>query len=414
MLTRWQGFALGFRRDRRAGTGVAFALMMSCFMCFVGAAVDLKRATDIRVIFQDAADLAALAGATRYTDSTQAANAKQVATTYFGAAVPSMSTLNYITAESVPTVTTATGTLSTGQSSFQVTVAATVTISTTFMELWDTSMTVGVTATAANPVVIPVISNVVYNHGDADDNTLYVYPVPMSNGQPQYGTVPASNQLYELGRDNPLFTVPAQTFPTMTATQPFAFALANITGGVQTYGLNPYECLITLVPYTNAYGVATNLYPITPVTSTAFPGKTNWFYSAYLALGEAPTQSTNYSYIWSTNINLLTLTCLPLIVFPNNVTTTYPTNKNCSFQAEIDNAGTATANNPPQSGVCFSPTATPGVSYAAINCQQLGTNKVAVWWNDMGGTTDGLMYNAFFFTVSCVNNGAISQVVLIN
>jgi Flp pilus assembly protein TadG len=442
MLTRRRNVGLvwrrAFRGDRRGGTGVAFALMMSCFMCFVGAAVDLKRATDIRVIWQDAADLAALAGATRYTDSTQAANAKQVATTYFGATVPSMTTLSYITAESAPTVTTGTGTLSTGQSSYQVTVAATVTISTTFMELWETTMTVGVTATAANPIVTPVFSTAVFSSGDPanpivlDDDTVYVYPVPMLNGQPQYGTLPSSSQLYEIGRNNPLFPVSAtQTFPTMTATQPFAFALRNVTGGLVPYGLDG-RCLVPLAPAANAYGVSTNLFefypivieaPLTVVNPTPSPASYNWFYSAYLALGEAPTQSTNYTYYFAFTIRLSPLACLslPLLGAPNT-TTTYPTTTNCSFQAEIDNAGTATANNPPQTG-CFSPTATPGVGYAAMNCEQLGTNKFAVWWNDMGGVTAHLLgyvgddrknYTSAFFTVSCANASAITQVVLIN
>jgi hypothetical protein len=302
------------------------------------------------------------------------------------------------------------------------------------MELWETTMTVGVTATAANPIVTPVFSSLVFS-GDnpllpviLDDNTVYIYPVPMSNGLPQYGTLPGSSQLYEIGRNNALFPVAAQTFPTLTATQPFAFALRNITGGLVSYGLDG-RCLVPLAPASNAYGVVTNLLPIlgipSPVTilnPTPFPAAYNWFYSAYLALGEAPTQTTNYPYRFAFTINLSPLACVSLpLLGGNNATTAYPTTTNCSFQAEIDNAGTATANNPPQTG-CFTPTATPGVGYAAMNCEQLGTNKFAVWWNDMGGVTPHLLgyvgddrqnYRAVFFTVSCASASAITQVVLI-
>ncbi len=399
---------------RRGTTGIAFTMVLSLCLTFIGAAVDLKRAIDYRTMIQNWADLAVLAGAASYSNSAAYNWGLNVAQTFYGRAIRAQGTLSDVV--DIPTqdflVTTQQGTLSNGQTAYMVSITAHVTIKTTFMYPVMPSMRITVYATAANPVITPVFSAATFSSSSGDDDTIYAYAVPLtSDGAPEYDTLPSSSALYEIGRNNPSDPVPAgQTFTPVSATAPIAFALANITGGVTGYGTNSANCYNT---WMNAYGVLSGTGSDSGASGS---GQTNWFYTSYIPLGEGPAETTNYTYSWTGEVKSGSLCSAPQSI---STTTSYPTTTNCMFEAAIYVAGSTSAANPPQNGSCFSPSAGPGAIYAAMNCQQLGGNTLAVWLNDMGGKTDNYKYTNVYFTVTCNSTApsgatAITQVILLD
>ena len=394
--------AARLRRDRGGATAVLFALMLGALLAGAGIAIDYGRAANRRAALQNAVDQAALAGAAAYTDAGAAATASAVAATYFAteaAAIGGLATL------ASPVITAAPATLRSGQSAYEVSVSVTATLSTTLLAPWRPSVRLSVHATAGNPVVTPQFSASQFGSSAIDFDEVFAYPVPMVAGKPQYAQIPPASQFYEIGSNNAAYPVPSgQTFPPLTATQPIAFALRNVTGG--NYGG------VGCIPPTNAYNVIFG-----PGGGISGTGQAQWFYSAFLALGEAPTQITNYSYGYQSYLlDLLGICLLSVYVYTS---TDYPTNINCSFVMAPYTPGQSLAT-PPASGTCFAPGATPGVAFAAMSCQQYNGQSYAVWWNDMGGFgSDDLDYNDAYFVATCNSlapdgTPALTRVVLLS
>jgi hypothetical protein len=86
-------------------------------------------------------------------------------------------------------------------------------------------------------------------------------------------------------------------------------------------------------------------------------------------------------------------------------------NTNCSVYITV--ATTPTQNvTPPFSGGCYTPSSTPGQSYANLSCQGYGSNYYTFWWNDMGGAiADDYNYSNGIVQLNCSNS---AHVVLIN
>lgn len=400
-MRRLLSAAAGLRRDRGGATGFLFALMLGALLAGVGVAVDYGRAVNRRVALQDAVDQAALAGAAAYTDAGAAATASAVASAYFATEAAAIGGLAVLGG---PVITAAPGTLRSGQSAYEVTVSVTAKLSTTFLAPWRSSVGLSVHATAGNPIVTPQFSASQFGSSAIDFNEVFAYPVPMANGKPQYAQIPPASQFYEIGSNNSAYPVPSgQVFPPLTATQPIAFALRNVTGG--NYGG------VGCIPPTNAYNVIFG-----PGGGISGTGHAQWFYSAFLALGEAPTQITNYSYGYQSYIlDLFGICLLPVYVYTS---TDYPTNINCSFVMAPYTPGMSLAT-PPANGTCFAPAATPGAASAAMTCQQYNGQTYAVWWNDMGGWgSDDRDYNDAYFLATCNSNApdgtpALTRVALL-
>lgn len=384
-MTAW------LRSDRRGVVAVMFGLMLVPILLSVGAAIDVARTATCRRLLQDAVDNAALAGGAAYTGPDQANNAAGVARTNFASA-------SFPTALVVgtPSVTTEQGTTNFGGTAYNVTVTVSASLGTTFMSLAVPSLSLAATATASNPLLQPKVSLGSFAASAQDWNAVYLYAVPTSNGVPDYATIPPASSLYEIGsncnRSSAAWSsgsrcngqagasVPAgQTMPVVAATQPLAFALENMTGGL-TAGSGGYG--------NNGYG--------------AQPGHTNWFYSAYEALAQPPSQTTNYSYTQTLQIG-------PISIPVGTRTTTYPTTANptpnCSLLVQqVDPAKLPTS--PPAGGKCFG-VADPasGSQYATLSCAQMAGRTFMFWWNDMGGGSDDRDYNDAYYTVSCTGGG---------
>jgi Flp pilus assembly protein TadG len=362
------------RPDRRGVVAIITALLILPMVLAVGMSIDYARMAQSHTALQDAVDNAALAGATVYQAPGQSSAAVTVATNYFNAAqLPSMLTV------APPTVSAASGT---NGSSYDVTVTASATIVPAFLRFVKSSFTMTATATASNPAVRVTVSAFSFNTGASDWNAVWLYPVPMNNGQPDYGTIPSQSSFYEVGsscnassnnyssssRCNGSMgaTVSStQTMPVIAATQPIGFAFQNMTAGLS--GAGP-----------NYYGSPT--------------GHINWFYSALEAIGQPPSQNTKYTYTTYSNGRYTT------------VTTTYPTTSNsstpnCSLLVQKLTTSTIPSD-PPTSG-CFSVTNTAsGYPYTALSCAAMNGSTYIYWWNDMGGGRDSA-YNDLRYAVTC-------------
>ncbi len=390
-------------RDQGAVTGLSFALMAIPMVMLSGMAVDFARASVYRTKLQDAVDNAALSGAAAYVTATSGATAQTVATSNINDALAKLSGVITI---GTPSVQVGAGTLNSGIASYNVTVTVQATVKTTLLQLLQGTIAVKLTATAGNPVVTPVFSSFSANFSAFDFNTVYAYPVPIVGGKPAYTQLPTAANLYMIADNNSNFPVPAnQTFPTITATQPIAFALRNATGGNTGYGTDSCGN-----PKTNAYGVASGVGSNAGLSGS---GQYNWFYSSFLMAGQAPTQASNYTYgiLNSSLLNALGiipfypfyfigLICVPPVV--TSVTTSYPTNVNCSFLiAQVDPKNPPST--PPVAGTCLGLTdPSSGYQHAAMSCAQMSGKTYGVWWNDMGGIGgDDKDYNDAAFLVTC-------------
>jgi len=236
-------------RQERAAIAGTFALLAVPLVSGVALAVDYALFVDARIALQNAADEAALAGATVYSQSTQASAAQTAATNAFNAArLPGTLTAG------TPSVTTnASGTINPNlgtQSAYTVTVTDTAQITAGFIRIFRPSVSITVSATAANPLAKPSITFGNINSTACDGNSAYLYLVPSkSGGGFDYSSVPSfsvatgspghyvQGNYYEIGTSyagssSPYSQLPAgQTPPTITANQPLGFMLRNDTNG---------------------------------------------------------------------------------------------------------------------------------------------------------------------------------------
>lgn len=380
-------------RDRKGAIAVLAGLLALPLALAVGASIGYAQLASGDTWLQDAVDNSALAGAAVYTDSTQSSAAQALAVNYMG----KMPTPAGITIVS----TTVTAVQDSSSLGYNVTVTATAKLTSPVMPSLLASPSFTETAIARNPTVL---LNVLTNHfatSASDWNSIYYYPVPMLNGQPQYNTVPDLSQFYEVASNcnatynsgwtsksrcnNSSGAIPNNaTKPIITSTQPISFVLENMTAGL-------ISSTSTNSTYTsNSYG--------------SKAGNINYFSSAFEAAAGPPSQSTNYY-----NSVL------------NNTTTYYPTASsssilNCSLLIQIVNPSNLPST-APTTGSCFATNSTvTGYQYTALTCASMAGKTYMFWWNDMGGSKDDHDYNDASYTFSCSVVGGSTgntQVVLI-
>ena len=373
--------------DRRGVVALLTGVSALPLALTVGLSIDFAQLVECKTTLQDAVDDAALAGATVYNTTAGSSEAVTVATNYIGTApLPASMKLG------TPSVTAASGYTNFNGSAYNVTVTASAKVAVSLLSTIYGSFTISATATASNPIVALKVNTGAFGSSASDWDSVYLYPVPMSNGKPAYGSFPSLSSFYEIGTncnkaDSSSYTssslcvgqsgatMPSnQTMPTITATQPIAFVLENMTGGVSAYG-------------NNGYG--------------AQQGHINLFLSANEEVNEPPSQFTNYSYNTTSTVQ----TRQGPQTVTSTVTTTYPTTSatlpNCSLLVQqVTTTSLPTA--PPYKNACFSDTSSQsGYQYAAMSCASMNGNTYMYWWNDMGGGSDDHDYNDAHFSISC-------------
>jgi len=449
-----------------------------------GVGVDMTRLSMARTTLQGAVNGAALAGAT--TGAAQSpSNANGVATTvatnYFNGVtnIPGGAS-NVVVSSLVVTPQTVNG------NSYQVSVVATGSMKTVFMGLGNLlpgvsgldKMPLSVHATANNTSVpgsqaagVQPVLNTGYVGSNAWDwNMAYLYPVPyLSDGTtPDYGTLqPDVSQYYKIGDNcvpssgehkpgkpedggslcngdgvhpsNCSLQGTATSVPFFNPGQPLAILTINMTSGLWTNGGKKDKADRN---YNQAYG--------------AVPGSCQVMSSAYLSLGQPPSQHINDS---SINLNKLnnaafgnspSLQYISPYVGYNNPTATLPLPSwdasvntlplnNCALiLAAVDPSNLPSA--PPHmdgtNTQCFSSTASSnlvsgdsasGRQLANLSCNQMAGRTIEYWFNDMGGGAinnarppiDPRDYNNLEFSIRCTGttttpgsvNGAASSTV---
>jgi Flp pilus assembly protein TadG len=224
-----------FFKARSGAVSVMFAVSLLALVPAIGIAVDYARVVQFKTALQNAADNAALAGASAYTGASLATTGQTTAATYMTKSIATLPANNGVTS---PTPTTSTVTYNSAVTGYTVTVAATGSISTTFMSPVMASMTASVTATAENPIrTVTINSNSLQTSSDAaDHNIVYMYAVPLDN------SVPTTSNLKLIYDNDPkqASSNPSSVTLTVAASQNVGFALKNVTGGLSGYGKNGY------------------------------------------------------------------------------------------------------------------------------------------------------------------------------
>lgn len=404
MPTGTHSLSTWFRRardDRRGSVAVIFALMLIPILLAVGMAIDLTRQSNAQSAFQSTVDAAALAGATVYTSTTTASTASQVASRYF----VTNKLPTGVTLIGTPTIVAQAGTMYNGQNSYNVTVTANATISTTFMSIAKfKTLNLNATATAGNPLLQAKITVGPTGSFAADFNSVFMYPIPMgSNNLPDYTAFPPASSFYQISSNcnsgngdwnsnakcNGEFAsviYPGQTIPVIPATTPLAFAFVNQTNAAEQATVNS--------GYRQGYGNTSLNY--------------EFLFSAPLSIGKSPTlYANNPSPIYNL-ANYFTG-----FGSQTQANTTYPTAdapaaSNCALQITVVDPNNLPTN-PPYPGVCLSPTdPRSGFQYANLSCNQMAGRTFEYWWNDMGGYTDDKDYKNMYYTVSCIGAGNLS------
>ena len=137
-----------FRGDRRGNILLMFCFLSVGLVLLAGGAVDLSRAVMLRSALQDAADAAALAGATNFSSASAFSARQAVATDYMNASLARLPDHGDITFTVSPFATDSNGTTT----AYNVKIAAVARLKTTFMALLADTIPVSVVATAAYSV----------------------------------------------------------------------------------------------------------------------------------------------------------------------------------------------------------------------------------------------------------------------
>ena len=391
-------------RDARGVVAIVFAMALFPLMVAVGMAIDLARLVVAQTQLQAAVDSAALAGATAFRGGSDAAKAALAASQYFGRFPPGSGM-----AVGTPVITATPGFSAQGYTSYTVTVSASATLKTTIMSLARiTSLNMGASATAANPIVQPIITVGPIGTDAADWNSVYMFAIPSdASGQILYSQMPTYSGLYEIATNcNSLDSnwtsksgcngkagaviPPAQTFPPISATQPLGFLFENMENGMappagpaiygaQWYNAQPgYMMLFDTAWVNSAPGVLSGNSPsyLTDSSATLMPSLT----------GVIPAQP---GLLYTSKVNsTATPDCSLVIqpVDPNNVPSQW-TFYSTSGQTQKCHATSESAT---------------GMEYANLSCAQMNGRTFMYWWNDMGGYPDDLNYIDLFYTVRCV------------
>lgn len=418
--------AAGSRRrlwgDRRGNVAIIMAATAIPVVIAVGAGVDLSRMARTKATLQNAADAAALAGATLYTSAGQSTVAQTNAQSYFDKYA-----LGGDIATSSRTVTPAQSnstSSSSTSSSRSVTVSATATLPTTFGGLVGLgTMTVNATAVAGTvtttpaptTTITPLPQTPVVQLGTgggspsqllspspskstaADWNSVYIYGVPKgSNGQYDYTSFPPLAQFYEIGSNcsgavdsqwtsnsacNGQFGTTVKSIPSFTlpADQPIALMFVNMNNG--------------MFPSGGAGGYGPNQYG-------SKPGYFQVMTTATMALGQSPSQITDNS------VNVIKgLTGYQLSQTPTHYSdVNNSTLSNCAVQIVLVTDVKNPPTQPPYPGVCLSATdGRSGYKYANLSCSQIAGRTFMYWWNDMGASRDDFDYKNLYFTLTCSN-----------
>jgi Flp pilus assembly protein TadG len=329
------------RCDRRGVVALTFALGLVPLLLGVGAGVDIARGVQVKRVLQAAVDAAALAGASAYANGDSSGTASTVASNYF-----TLSGLPLPDGAPTPTTTVSTSqqTSNGSVSGYTVTVSATTQMPTTFMSLLISAVPVTATATAVNPIsqVTLTGSGILDNFkSSACDLNTIYYYLTSDNN-----TIPNPNTFTasQAVGTNGLSVNPTVSF-TITSTQKIGFALKNVTGGICGYGANQYG---------------------------SAQGTTNWYFTTAWPPSNNPYNSATLQAVTTNNSFYTTTTSTPNMVLT-----------------------------PPVGGGGFSTPPT----YPTVTCQQIGTQYINYYWNDMGGNPDDLDYNDMEYSLNCTPVG---------
>ncbi|MDE2165948.1 MAG: hypothetical protein KGJ66_06385 [Alphaproteobacteria bacterium] len=360
-------------RDADGAVAVLFAVLSVAIALAVGAAVDYGRAAEVKATLQSAVDAAALAGASDYTVPSAQSAAEALAQDYVTKSTAALPSDVSIASTAITPGTTGSG----NNVAYTMSVSVIASVPTTFLSLYEKSVTVAASATAKNPVVTASFDIGSFVSYACDANTVYWYVVPANGGVPDAS---AMNLLWSNNTSSPASSV---TF-NVAASAKIGFAFENVTGardpslGGCNYGKNMYG---------------------------AHAGDTQWLYSSL----SSPSQYYN--------------------VAPGGTDTgthaNYPADQDCALIVEKgtynSRRGTWSYSSPPQ-GQCYSTTGsgedyysdnqvsccttgattTTEMTNAAPSCSDLNGTSYQYNWNDMGGTTDTFNYgNDMQFAFSC-------------
>jgi len=217
--------------DDTGAIAVTFALMLIPLLLAIGAAIDYSRGQQFRSALQQAADSAALAGASAYVNAAAASTATTVANASMTASVtqlpPHTGTVTFTATPSTAVVNGSTG--------YQMSVTAQGSVSTTVLALLTSSIATSATAEAMNsPIALTVVPPSGTSNA-SDTNTVYWYVVPADGSLP---TLSSSNVVYSNASS---WRSSTASTPAAMASQKIGFALVNVTGGNSSYGNNGYN-----------------------------------------------------------------------------------------------------------------------------------------------------------------------------
>jgi Flp pilus assembly protein TadG len=150
-MGRWPqagGLIARFGSDRRGNILLMFCFLSVGLVLLAGGAVDLSRAVMLRSALQNAADAAALAGATNFSSAAAFSARQAVATDYMNASLARLPDRGDVTFTVSPFATDSNGTTT----AYNVKIAAIARLKTTFMALLVDTIPVSVVATATYPL----------------------------------------------------------------------------------------------------------------------------------------------------------------------------------------------------------------------------------------------------------------------
>ena len=168
-----------FRADRGGNILLMFCFLSVGLVLLAGGAVDLSRAVMLRSALQDAADAAALAGATNFSSASAFSARQAVATDYMNASLARLPDHGDITFTVSPFATDSNGTTT----AYNVKIAAVARLKTTFMALLADTIPVSVVATAAYSV-----SADNGDDGSGDDSSSSLPSITPAGDEPQLYT----------------------------------------------------------------------------------------------------------------------------------------------------------------------------------------------------------------------------------
>ena len=378
------------RSDRRGNVAMMVAVSALPLFTAVGVGVDVSSLVEAKTRLQNAADAAALAGASLYTAASQSTTAANSADSYFD---------NY--AKGGFTTLTRTATASPAGKPLTITVVATATMPTTFLKVAGiSSMLVSATAVAGIPSGQPVItfgagsgsSSQVLSTSDfkspaADWNSIYMYAMPSGGGYPPLA------QFYEMAsncsasidagwtsssRCNGGFGAVPPTvanYP-ITSAQPISFMFVNMNNGMAS-------------PNSNGYG---------PNEWGAQPGYYELMTTASMSTGQSPSAITDNS------VSIIESLGFGIPAQPGTHYSTVNNSalSNCALQIQLVDPNNLPTS-PPYPGVCLAATdPKSGYQYANLSCDQIAGRTFMYWWNDMGASTDNYNYTDMVYTLTCV------------